>query len=103
MEKFFKNGVKVTLDLSSRVCVCVRAPQAPPSDGFIGCIKDLMLNEVPAGSPTYSQGAVPCFQDPLQPGVYFPGRGGHMAIGGHSSSVVLLCLLVSPTVLSRPD
>ncbi|KAM4737780.1 laminin subunit alpha-5 isoform 2-T2 [Anableps anableps] len=49
-------------------------------DGFTGCIKDLKLNAVPAGSPSYSQGAVPCFQNPLQPGVYFPGQGGHMEI-----------------------
>ncbi|KAF7657013.1 hypothetical protein LDENG_00033110, partial [Lucifuga dentata] len=38
------------------------------SAGFVGCVKDLTLNEAPAGSPAYSQGAVPCFQNPLQPG-----------------------------------
>lgn len=72
----------VRTHLSGPLCVggVPASLMAPPSDGFVGCIKDLMLNEVPAGSPTYSQGAVPCFQDPLQPGVYFPGRGGHMAI-----------------------
>lgn len=46
-----------------------------------------MLNGAPAGNPTHSQGAVPCFQDPLQPGIYFPGQGGHMATGAHSSSL----------------
>ncbi|XP_043984093.1 laminin subunit alpha-5 isoform X1 [Gambusia affinis] len=49
-------------------------------DGFIGCIKDLKLNAVPAGSPSFSQGAVPCFQNPLQPGVYFSKQGGHLKI-----------------------
>ncbi|XP_015258525.1 PREDICTED: laminin subunit alpha-5, partial [Cyprinodon variegatus] len=49
-------------------------------DGFIGCIRDLKLNAVPAGNPAYSQGVVPCFQNPLQPGVYFSGEGGHMEI-----------------------
>ncbi|KAK5624087.1 hypothetical protein CRENBAI_015003 [Crenichthys baileyi] len=46
--------------------------------GFIGCFRDLKLNAVPAGNPAYSQGAVPCFQNPLQPGAYFSGQGGHM-------------------------
>ncbi|XP_070695085.1 laminin subunit alpha-5 [Pempheris klunzingeri] len=53
---------------------------APGSGGFVGCVKDLMLGEAPAGSPAHSQGAVPCFQDPLQPGAYFSGQGGHIAI-----------------------
>ncbi|XP_058499238.1 laminin subunit alpha-5 isoform X1 [Solea solea] len=54
--------------------------KAPGSSGFIGCVKDLKLNEAPAGSPSHSQGTVPCFQNPLQPGVYFSGQGGHIAI-----------------------
>ncbi|XP_054881817.1 laminin subunit alpha-5-like, partial [Poeciliopsis prolifica] len=49
-------------------------------DGFIGCVKDLKLNAFPAGSPSFSQGAVPCFQNPLQPGVYFSKQGGHLKI-----------------------
>ncbi|XP_049919958.1 laminin subunit alpha-5 isoform X1 [Epinephelus moara] len=53
---------------------------APGSGGFVGCVRDLTLNEAPAGSPTHSQGTVPCFQDPLQPGAYFSGQGGHIAI-----------------------
>ncbi|KAL7397953.1 hypothetical protein ABVT39_002224 [Epinephelus coioides] len=53
---------------------------APGSGGFVGCVRDLRLNEAPAGSPTHSQGTVPCFQDPLQPGAYFSGQGGHIAI-----------------------
>ncbi|XP_069573485.1 laminin subunit alpha-5 [Brachyistius frenatus] len=53
---------------------------APGSGGFIGCVKDLTLNEVPAGSPAHSQGAVPCFRNPLEPGTYFSGQGGHIAI-----------------------
>lgn len=55
--------------------------QAPGSGGFVGCVRDLTLNEAPAGSPAHSQGAVPCFQNPLQPGAYFSGQGGHVAIG----------------------
>ncbi|XP_030280261.1 laminin subunit alpha-5 isoform X2 [Sparus aurata] len=53
---------------------------APGSGGFVGCVRDLTLNEAPAGSPAHSQGTVPCFQDPLQPGAYFSGQGGNMAI-----------------------
>lgn len=53
---------------------------APGSGGFIGCVRDLTLNEAPAGSPAHSQGTVPCFQNPLQPGVYFSGEGGHLII-----------------------
>uniref|UniRef100_A0A096M5Y4 Uncharacterized protein n=1 Tax=Poecilia formosa TaxID=48698 RepID=A0A096M5Y4_POEFO len=49
-------------------------------DGFIGCVKDLKLNAVPAGSPSFSQGAVPCFQNPLQHGAYFSKQGGHLKI-----------------------
>nr|XP_046253250.1 laminin subunit alpha-5 isoform X2 [Scatophagus argus] len=48
--------------------------------GFVGCVRDLTLNEAPAGSPSHSQGTVPCFQNPLQPGAYFSGQGGHIAI-----------------------
>ncbi|KAF3860795.1 hypothetical protein F7725_001050 [Dissostichus mawsoni] len=32
------------------------------------------------GNPTYSEGTVPCFQNPLQPGAYFSGQGGHILI-----------------------
>ncbi|XP_073325739.1 laminin subunit alpha-5 [Pagrus major] len=53
---------------------------APGSGGFVGCVRDLTLNEAPAGSPAHSQGTVPCFQDPLQPGAYFSGQGGNIAI-----------------------
>ncbi|XP_053174071.1 laminin subunit alpha-5 [Scomber japonicus] len=52
----------------------------PGSGGFVGCVRDLTLNEAPAGSPAHSQGTVPCFQNPLQPGAYFSGQGGHMVI-----------------------
>ncbi|CAJ1084378.1 laminin subunit alpha-5 isoform X1 [Xyrichtys novacula] len=56
----------------------------PPSltapAGFVGCVKDLTLNEAPAGNPADSQGTVPCFLSPLQPGAYFSGQGGHMTI-----------------------
>ncbi|XP_071369418.1 laminin subunit alpha-4-like [Centroberyx affinis] len=53
---------------------------APGSGGFVGCVRDLKLNEAPAGSPAHSQGASPCFVNPLQPGVYFSSQGGHIAI-----------------------
>ncbi|KAM8862639.1 laminin subunit alpha-5 isoform 2-T2 [Spinachia spinachia] len=54
--------------------------RAPGSSGFAGCVRDLTLNEARAGSPAHSQGTVPCFQSPLQPGAYFSGQGGHMVI-----------------------
>ncbi|XP_034027667.1 laminin subunit alpha-5 [Thalassophryne amazonica] len=50
------------------------------SGGFVGCVRDLTLNEAPAGSPAYSQGVVPCFQNPLQLGIYFSGQEGHIAL-----------------------
>uniref|UniRef100_A0A3B4YWT5 Laminin A chain n=1 Tax=Stegastes partitus TaxID=144197 RepID=A0A3B4YWT5_9TELE len=53
---------------------------APGAGGFIGCVRELTLNEAPAGSPAHSQGTVPCFQNPLQPGVYFSAQGGRIAI-----------------------
>uniref|UniRef100_A0A8C4DLR4 Laminin subunit alpha-5 n=1 Tax=Dicentrarchus labrax TaxID=13489 RepID=A0A8C4DLR4_DICLA len=53
---------------------------APGSGGFVGCVRALTLNEAPAASPAHSQGTVPCFQNPLQPGVYFSGQGGRIAI-----------------------
>ncbi|KAM6977721.1 laminin subunit alpha-5 [Aplochiton taeniatus] len=53
---------------------------AADSSGFVGCMKDLKLNEEPAGNPSHSQGTVPCFQDSLLPGAYFSVQGGHMAI-----------------------
>lgn len=53
---------------------------APGSSGFVGCVRDLKLNDSPAGRPSQSQGTVPCFQQPLQPGVYFSGQGGHITI-----------------------
>ncbi|XP_027144166.1 laminin subunit alpha-5 isoform X2 [Larimichthys crocea] len=52
----------------------------PGSGGFVGCVRDLTLNEAPAGNPSHSQGAVPCFQNPLQPGAYFSGQGGRVTI-----------------------
>lgn len=77
----------------SRVLHVFSGPQAVASGGFVGCVRDLTLNKAPAGSPAHSQGTVPCFQDPLQPGAYFSGRGGHMTIGGyrHSSFVFFSC------------
>ncbi|KAM9343060.1 laminin subunit alpha-5 isoform 2-T2 [Pholidichthys leucotaenia] len=65
---------------------------APPlsttagSASFVGCIRGLSVNGVSSLSPAHSQGAVPCFRGPLQPGVYFSGGGGHLII---DDSVVL--------------
>uniref|UniRef100_A0A8C4GGV7 Laminin subunit alpha-5 n=1 Tax=Dicentrarchus labrax TaxID=13489 RepID=A0A8C4GGV7_DICLA len=53
---------------------------APGSGGFVGCVRALTLNEAPAASPAHSQGTVPCFQNPLQPGVYFSGQGGRISL-----------------------
>ncbi|CAN9515277.1 unnamed protein product [Ophioblennius macclurei] len=58
----------------------------PGSRGFAGCVRDLTLNGAPVGRPSHSQGAVPCFLEPLQPGAYFPGEGGHLVL---DESVVL--------------
>ncbi|XP_051961295.1 laminin subunit alpha-5-like [Xyrauchen texanus] len=46
--------------------------------GFIGCVRDLKLNEETLHIPSHSVGVVPCFQQLLQPGVYFPSQGGYM-------------------------
>ncbi|XP_036446627.1 laminin subunit alpha-5 isoform X2 [Colossoma macropomum] len=47
--------------------------------GFVGCIRDVKLNEVLL-SPSHSVGVVPCYQEPLQPGVYFSTQGGRVAV-----------------------
>lgn len=49
--------------------------------GFVGCVRDLKLNEVPSQSPSHSVGVTPCYQQPLQPGVYFSSQGGYLTIG----------------------
>lgn len=49
--------------------------------GFVGCVRDLKLNEVPSQSPSHSAGVTPCYQQPLQPGVYFSSQGGYLTIG----------------------
>ncbi|XP_052396695.1 laminin subunit alpha-5-like [Carassius gibelio] len=49
-------------------------------DGFVGCVRDLKLNEVPSQSPSHSVGVTPCYQQPLQPGVYFSSQGGYLTI-----------------------
>uniref|UniRef100_A0A8C4Z2D7 Laminin subunit alpha-5 n=1 Tax=Gadus morhua TaxID=8049 RepID=A0A8C4Z2D7_GADMO len=59
---------------------------APGAGGMVGCVRGLKLNEVPAGSPSHSQGAAPCFLSLLHPGAYFSREGGHIAI---DDSVVL--------------
>uniref|UniRef100_A0A8C7JXD6 Laminin subunit alpha-5 n=1 Tax=Oncorhynchus kisutch TaxID=8019 RepID=A0A8C7JXD6_ONCKI len=48
--------------------------------GFVGCVRDLELNEESPASPSASLGVVPCFQTALQPGAYFSSQGGLMAI-----------------------
>ncbi|XP_073731136.1 laminin subunit alpha-5 [Misgurnus anguillicaudatus] len=48
--------------------------------GFIGCVKDVKLNEVAVQRPSHSIGVIPCYQQPLQPGVYFSSQGGHLII-----------------------
>ncbi|KTG35339.1 hypothetical protein cypCar_00020114, partial [Cyprinus carpio] len=48
--------------------------------GFVGCVRDLNLNEVPSQSPSHSVGVTPCYQQPLQPGVYFSSQGGYLTI-----------------------
>ncbi len=49
--------------------------------GFVGCVRDLKLNEVPSQSSSHSVGVTPCYQQPLQPGVYFSSQGGYLTIG----------------------
>uniref|UniRef100_A0A9J7XYR4 Laminin subunit alpha-5 n=1 Tax=Cyprinus carpio carpio TaxID=630221 RepID=A0A9J7XYR4_CYPCA len=48
--------------------------------GFVGCVRDLKLNEVPSKSPSHSVGVTPCYQQPLQPGVHFSSQGGYLTI-----------------------
>ncbi|XP_029580196.1 laminin subunit alpha-5 [Salmo trutta] len=52
----------------------------PDPGGFVGCVRDLELNEKRPASPSTSLGVVPCFQTALHPGAYFSSQGGHMAI-----------------------
>ncbi|XP_030624223.1 laminin subunit alpha-5 [Chanos chanos] len=53
---------------------------AASKPGFVGCIKNLRLNEEDPGSPSHSVGVVPCYQEPLQSGVYFSSEGGLLTI-----------------------
>ncbi|XP_028849375.1 laminin subunit alpha-5 isoform X2 [Denticeps clupeoides] len=59
-------------------------PELSPSfldpTGFVGCVRELKLNEVALDSPSHNTGVTPCHLDPLQPGVYFSGQGGHLMI-----------------------
>ncbi|XP_056106000.1 laminin subunit alpha-5 isoform X1 [Rhinichthys klamathensis goyatoka] len=48
--------------------------------GFVGCVRDLKLNELPAQSPSHSVGVTSCYQQPLQPGVHFSSQGGYLTI-----------------------
>ncbi|TUI56729.1 Laminin subunit alpha-5 [Bagarius yarrelli] len=48
-------------------------------EGFVGCIRDLKVSEITL-KPSHSVGVVPCYQEPLQPGVYFSSQGGHIAV-----------------------
>ncbi|XP_061662817.1 laminin subunit alpha-5 isoform X5 [Syngnathoides biaculeatus] len=57
-----------------------QSPMSASPSGFIGCVRDLMLHESPAGTPAYSQGVVPCFQKRLLPGAFFTGKGGHVVL-----------------------
>ncbi|XP_022533328.2 laminin subunit alpha-5 isoform X2 [Astyanax mexicanus] len=47
--------------------------------GFVGCIRDVKLNEEPLVL-SHSVGVVPCYQQPLHPGVYFSASGGHISV-----------------------
>uniref|UniRef100_A0A671KQZ1 Laminin subunit alpha-5 n=1 Tax=Sinocyclocheilus anshuiensis TaxID=1608454 RepID=A0A671KQZ1_9TELE len=72
--------------------------------GFVGCVRDLKLNEVPAQSPSHSVGVTPCYQQPLQPGVYFSSQGGYLAIDeslvlGRDLEILLEVRLVSDSGL----
>uniref|UniRef100_A0AAZ3R377 Laminin subunit alpha-5 n=1 Tax=Oncorhynchus tshawytscha TaxID=74940 RepID=A0AAZ3R377_ONCTS len=60
---------------------CANDLLMPGSGGFVGCVRDLELNEESPASPSTSLGVVPCFQTALQPGAYFSSQGGLMAIG----------------------
>uniref|UniRef100_A0A8C9YTX6 Laminin A chain n=1 Tax=Sander lucioperca TaxID=283035 RepID=A0A8C9YTX6_SANLU len=83
-------SIQYQVNSSTTVCLkrvtCSASVLLPPqvflkrSGGFIGCVRDLTLNQAPAGSPAHSKGTVPCFQNPLQPGAYFSGQGGHISL-----------------------
>ncbi|KAJ8370727.1 hypothetical protein SKAU_G00107550 [Synaphobranchus kaupii] len=66
--------------LSSSAHTVRQSHSVPAEGGFAGCIRDVRLNEEPLGSPSQALGVVPCFQDGLQPGVYFSSQGGHLSI-----------------------
>lgn len=62
----------------------------------MGCIRDLTFNKAFAGVPSYSQGIVPCYQIPLQLGMYFSAQGGHVAIGSYQHVSHIVCSSVGP-------
>ncbi|XP_016364529.1 laminin subunit alpha-5-like [Sinocyclocheilus rhinocerous] len=72
--------------------------------GFVGCVRDLKLNEVLAQSPSHSVGVTPCYKQPLQPGVYFSSQGGYLTIDeslvlGRDLEILLEVRLVSDSGL----
>ncbi|XP_076132765.1 laminin subunit alpha-5 isoform X1 [Alosa pseudoharengus] len=52
----------------------------PGPEGFVGCVRELKVNEQVLERPNESVGVVPCYLEPLQPGVYFSTEGGSMLI-----------------------
>lgn len=91
-------------DADFPVCLCVPIFQA----GFVGCVRDLNLNEVPSQSPSHSVGVTPCYQQPLQPGVYFSSQGGYLTIGEPINQTefrkmlyTTLCLLLLSVMLDE--
>ncbi|XP_063064918.1 laminin subunit alpha-5 isoform X2 [Engraulis encrasicolus] len=72
--------VKAPLHIGGLPADVTPVPSFPGPAGFVGCVRDLKVNEQALESPAESVGVVPCYQEPLQPGAYFSSQGGHMLI-----------------------
>uniref|UniRef100_A0A8C9SXP0 Laminin subunit alpha-5 n=1 Tax=Scleropages formosus TaxID=113540 RepID=A0A8C9SXP0_SCLFO len=75
-------------------------PVGPPR--FVGCIRDVKLNEEPLQTPSHSLGVVPCFREDLQPGVYFSNLGGHLSIGEATLPTCPPCLVCQSVETELP-
>ncbi|XP_031422129.1 laminin subunit alpha-5 isoform X2 [Clupea harengus] len=75
-----RSSIKPPLHIGGVPADLAPAPSFPGPAGFVGCVKELRVNEQALDSPAESVGVVPCYQEPLQPGVYFSSEGGHLLI-----------------------
>ncbi|KAM4688948.1 LOW QUALITY PROTEIN: laminin subunit alpha-3 [Discoglossus pictus] len=51
-----------------------------PKKSFVGCIKNIKINQTPLGGPASIFGVTPCHEGSYEKGVYFSQEAGHIVI-----------------------